>query len=65
MATKYVVTLINGRGDQFWLRSTVWTSNAERADVFETRDLARAAIERARRFNPKAAKMAQVFELAD
>jgi hypothetical protein len=43
-----------------WLRSTTWTSARERASVFDDVESAKAAIERARQFNPKAARVAKI-----
>jgi hypothetical protein len=43
-----------------WLRSTTWTSARERASVFDDVESAQAAIERARQFNPKAARWARI-----
>jgi len=60
MAT--VVTVVN-KGVRFWLKATTWSFSLDRADRFETVELARAAIVRASRFNN--AKLMRRVELWD
>lgn len=45
----YVVKLVNN-GLPFYLRSTVWTGELDRATRFETREAAQAGLDKARQF---------------
>lgn len=54
----------NITGPTYYLTRTTWTSELARAGSFATREAAQAAIERARQFNPKAAKTARIIEVA-
>ena len=45
----FIVTVENG-GYEWFLRSTVWTSDRDRANKFATRELAQAALLKAKQF---------------
>ena len=49
MSAMYAVRLTNG-GYEWFLKSTTWTSNLERASLFSTEEDARAALAKAKRF---------------
>lgn len=57
------VTMTNN-GVTYYLRSTVWTSFADRADKYPSKETALAAIDKSRMFNPKAAKLAKIVAVA-
>jgi hypothetical protein len=58
---KYVVTVNNG-GTDWYLRSTIWTAERGRADLFNTPEEAHASLDRAKKFmlKPSVAKLATV-----
>lgn len=59
-----VQTRMPNDGEMFYLRSTIWTRDIERADRYDTHKQACAAIERAKRFNKvKIMKAAQIVEV--
>jgi len=61
----FVVTTRNGAGEKVPLRGTVWAFSMERAQQFETRELAQAALDRASKFmKAKVYKSAQIEEIA-
>jgi hypothetical protein len=45
----FQVTVIN-QGNTFWLRGTTWAFHAERGTVFESREAAQAALDKAKQF---------------
>jgi hypothetical protein len=47
--SKFIVTVVHN-GLKVPLRGTVWAFSMERAQKFETRELAQAALDRAQRF---------------
>lgn len=48
-------------GNDFWLRTTVWTVDPERANRFPTKEAAQAAIDKAAKFHPaRQMKLAQI-----
>ena len=47
--TKYIVTVTHN-GNRVPLRGTVWAFVMERAQVFDTREQAQAALEKAKKF---------------
>lgn len=55
----FVVTT-NVTGAVYFLRRTAWTAERERASVFDSVEAAQEAINRARQFNPKAARAAKI-----
>lgn len=46
----YIVTNTNGLGEKVPLRGTVWAFSMDRAQRFDTREQAQAALERAKKF---------------
>lgn len=60
--THYLVTLENGY--TYYMRSTTWTTELERASTFETVEAAKTALERARQFmKPALYKRAVIVEV--
>lgn len=45
-----VVARKTSANTHFWLKSTIWTPVRERAEVFESEALAKAAVDRAAKF---------------
>lgn len=59
----YIVTL-NHSGQKWPLRGTVWALSMDRAQTFETREAAQAALDKSRKFYPaKIYKTARIEEL--
>lgn len=60
---KWYVSVTNN-GINFFLKGTTWAFSIERADIFETRELAHAALQVARQFmNAKLFKQARFTQL--
>jgi hypothetical protein len=51
---------LGGSGD-YYLKGTVWTSHRADANTFDDAVAAQAALDKARKFNPKAAKLASII----
>lgn len=48
--TYFIVTTKNGAGEDVPLRGTVWTFSMDRATRYATRELAQAALDKAKQF---------------
>lgn len=46
----FIVTNVNGLGEKVPLRGTVWAFSMDRAQKFETREAAQAALDKAKQF---------------
>lgn len=46
----FIVTVKNGAGEKVPLRGTVWAFSMDRAQRFETREAAQAALDKAKKF---------------
>lgn len=46
----FIVTMKNGAGERVPLRGTVWAYSMDRAQRFETREAARAQLDKAKKF---------------
>lgn len=46
----FIVTTKNGAGEKVPLRGTIWAFEMSRAQKFETREAAQAALDKARKF---------------
>ena len=49
--SQWVVRVAHKNGTDYWLRSTVWTSQFERATHYATREAAEAAFKNSMRFS--------------
>lgn len=57
------MVIVNTTGVDYFLRSTIWTSEVTRADPFDTREKAQAALDRAKKFmKAKTYKAARIVE---
>lgn len=54
-----VITTVTG--PTYYLRGRIWTSEPERATTYATMEDAKAALAKAAKFNPKAARKAQII----
>ncbi len=60
----FIVTVKNGAGEKVPLRGTVWAFAMERAQRFETREAAQAALDKAKKFmKARTYKAAQIEEV--
>lgn len=48
--SKFIVTVKNGAGEDVPLRGTIWAFEMDRAQKFETRELAQAGLDKAKKF---------------
>ena len=48
--TKFIVTTKNGAGESVPLRGTVWAYSMDRAQIFDSREAAQAALDKAKKF---------------
>ncbi len=60
----FIVTTKNGAGEDVPLRGTVWAFSMDRAQKFETREAAQAALDKAKKFmKAKTYKAAEIKEV--
>lgn len=63
--TKFIVT-VNHNGEKWPLRGTVWAFSMDRAQRFDTRELAQTALEKAKKFmKAKVYKKAVIEEVSE
>lgn len=58
----YIITTTNGAGEKVPLRGTVWAFSMDRATKHETRELAQAALDKAKQFMKAATFKKAVIE---
>lgn len=64
--TKFIVTTPNAIGERVPLRGSVWAFSMDRAQKFDTRELAQAALDKAKKFmNSRVYKAATIDEVAE
>lgn len=62
--TKFIVVTPNLAGELVPLRGTIWAYSMDRAQQFETRELAQAALDRAKKFTKASSyKQARIVEV--
>ena len=61
---KYAVVTENGAGELVPLRGTIWALHMERAQLFETKEAAQAALDKAKKFMKAATyKKARIMDI--
>ncbi len=64
--TKFIVTTPNLAGQPVPLRGTIWAFSMDRAEKFDTRELAQAALDKAAKFSKKSTiKRATITEVPE
>lgn len=63
---KFIVTVKNGAGEDVPLRGTVWAFSMDRAQKFDSREAAQAALDRAKQFmKARTYKAAVITEIVE
>lgn len=66
MVSKFIVVNKNGLGEDVPLRGTVWSFSMDHAQKFDSRELAQAQLDKAKKFmKAKTYKSSRIIEIND